>query len=84
MKLTTKAQAEAFVFFMESEKLRHHKDIRQIDKTVVAVCRAWKLEKPVLDSNTDYWVEVVEDSVPVVQVHQPSRYPANPINADED
>lgn len=86
MKLADKAQAEAFVFFMESEKLRHHKDIRQIDDTVRKVCQAFSIPKPVLDPGKDYWVEVDDIIMPTVEVKQPvlSRpYPRNPIIADE-
>jgi hypothetical protein len=78
MKLTNKAQAEAFVFFMESEKLRHFKDIRQIDGTVSQVCSIWDMERPVLDPNVDYWVSVVPGELEIKP-----RYPRNPINADE-
>ncbi len=87
MRLATKEQAEAFVFFMESEKLRHHKDIRQIDSTVQKVCQCFSIPKPVLDPGKDYWVEVDTEDVPSVLVKQPTvfsrPYPRNPIIADE-
>ena len=86
MRLATKAQAEAFVFFMESEKLRHYKDIKQIDETVRKVCQCFSITRPVLDPSKDYWVEVDTEDVPSVQVKQPvspPAYPRNPILADE-
>ncbi len=70
MKLTSKEQAEAFVFFMESERLRHFKDIRQINETVHKVCRAWGIPRVVLDPNKDYWIDV--DSGPEINLGQPA------------
>jgi hypothetical protein len=77
MKLTTKAQAEAFVFFMLNEKNRHAEDIRQIEGTVSKVVKAFGLEDyPVPDPKLKYWV-TVDDAPSIV------TYPRNPILADE-
>lgn len=70
MELTTKEQAEAFVFFMESERLRHFKDIDQIDKTLNKICRAWEISRIILDPNKDYWVDV--DKGPKISLGQPA------------
>jgi hypothetical protein len=77
MKLTSKAQAEAFVFFMLNEKNRHLDDIRQIEGTVANVVAAFGVDLPVLDPKQKYWVEV-DDKEPVIK-----NYPPHPINADE-
>jgi hypothetical protein len=78
MRLTTKAQAEAFIFFMLNEKNRHLDDIRQIEGTVAGVAAAFGItELPVLDPKQKYWVEVSEIE-PAIRM-----YPPNPINADE-
>lgn len=77
MKLTSKAQAEAFVFFMLNEKNRHLEDIRQIERTVSQVINAHQLvDFPVPDPKLKYWVTV--DDAPSV-----ATYPRNPILADE-
>ena len=78
MKLTSKAQAEAFVFFMLNEKNRHLDDIRQIEGTVANVSKVFNIPIPWVDSDKKYWVEV-DDKGPVIKT-----YPPNPINADED
>jgi hypothetical protein len=65
---------------MESERLRHFKDIKQIDDTVEKACRAWNMPRPVLDPRKDYWVEVDNGKVSMVQpimqqyLHGPMEY----------
>jgi len=77
MRLTTKAQADAFIFFMLNEKNRHWEDMLQIEETVEMVAKAFGIkELPVLDPSKKYWV-TVDGQV------EKSAYPPNPINADE-
>ena len=61
MRLTSKEQAEAFVFFMLNEKNRHQDDIDQIERTVERVCIAYNIKRPYLDPKEKYWV-VVDDA----------------------
>jgi hypothetical protein len=86
MKLTTTAQAEAFVFFMLNEKNRHLDDIRQINGTVLKVAKAFDILIPWVDPKEKHWVTVddgdfAKDRPPVINM---SSYPRNPILADED
>ena len=82
MRLTSKEQAKAFVFFMLSEKNRHLDDIRQIESTVRQVTNKFCIPLPLLDPREKYWVNVEDNSISMDTVLR-TTYPPNPINADE-
>ncbi|MCK4351833.1 hypothetical protein KAW65_00305 [candidate division WOR-3 bacterium] len=56
LKRLTDAEAEAFMYFLESERIRHLEDIKMIEKKQERITKRFAIKRPMMDWR-DWWVK---------------------------